>query len=180
MDSNKPTSFELVSNMNTAFGNPKGDPGNIDWDRVRNQCKNIGDEYLELLFALGADAAILDRISALNKNVIFHEIAVIDVEEVRDALCDIQVFSQGAQHFMGVDGDADMEAVVAGVMTRFIKDQADLDATLAIFRSKGLTDFYIEGSFPTMILKSGSNQPDAPKGKFLKSASYQPTVFPPL
>jgi hypothetical protein len=31
-----------------------------------------------------------------------------------------------------------------------------------------------------MVMKSASDQPDAPKGKFLKSASYQNTVFRPV
>lgn len=179
-DSTMKTSFQLVSAMNTAFGNPQGDPTNIDWTRVRNQCRNIGDEYAELLVALGADLDLVAQLRKLNKEIPFRELAVIDVEEVRDALCDIPVFSLGAQHFMGVDGDADMEAVVAGVMTRFIKDDADKAATIALHAKKGVTDVYFEGEYPTMIMKSASDQPDAPKGKFLKSASYSATVFPPL
>jgi hypothetical protein len=42
---------------------------------------------------------------------------------------------------------------------------------------KGVHDVYFEGEYPTMVMKSGSDQPDAPKGKFLKSASYKEPVF---
>lgn len=176
------TSFQLVSEMNTAFGNPKGDPNNIDWSRVRKQCLNIPDETGELFIALGADPVKVKAAVKLLKEAgaDVGPLAVIEVDEVRDALCDIPVFALGAQHFMGVNGDADMEAVVAGVMTRFIKDDADKEATIALHAAKGVTDVYFEGQYPTMIMKSASDQSDAPKGKFLKSASYQPTVFPPI
>lgn len=152
------TSFQRVSAMNTAFGNPKGDPHNIDWQRLEKQCLNILDEFSELMDA----------------------IAKRDVNGTRDALCDIHVFAYGGHHFMGIDADADMDAVVDGVMTRFIKHPTDKRDTIALHAAKGVTDVYFEGFYPVMVMKSASDQPDAPKGKFLKSASYTNTVFPPL
>ena len=119
---------------------------------------NILDEYCELMDAIASQ----------------------HIDDTRDALCDIQVFANGAQHLMGVDGDDDMHAVVDGVMTRFIKDDADLKATMELHRAKGVSMVYFEGEFPKMIMKSAVDQPDAPKGKFLKSASYSNTVFPPV
>jgi predicted HAD superfamily Cof-like phosphohydrolase len=174
------TNFQRVSAMNTAFGNPKGNPKNIDWDRVRKQCLNIPDELGELFIALGANAADIKHVIHTLKRVAANATGEVNVTEVRDALCDIPVFSYGAQHFMGVNGDADMNAVIDGVMTRFVKNQEDLDATVKLHAAKGVLDVYHEGEFPTMVLKSGSDQPDAPKGKFLKSASYQNTVFAPI
>jgi hypothetical protein len=169
------TSFQLVSEMNVAFGNPKGDLKNIDWGKVRNQCKNIGDEYLELLEALGADMEALETISQINQAMAFPWNP--NLEEVRDALCDVQVFATGAQHLMGIDGDRDMQAVIDGVMTRFVKDEADLEATVKMHAAKGIKHVDTEGEYPNMILRSIIDQPDAPKGKFLKSASYKPTQF---
>lgn len=169
------TSFELVSAMNTAFGNPKGDPKNIDWDRVRAQFKNVGHEFIELMNALGADVNTTGLITGLIDQIQFpHEPSL---EDVRDASRDVVVFADGGHHLMGIDADRDMEAVIAGVMTRFVKDSTDLDATINLHRSKGVIETYVEGQFPTAILKSAKDQPDAPKGKFLKSASYKPTVF---
>lgn len=84
---------------------------------------------------------------------------------------------------LGLDADqqyADMDAVIKGVMTRFIKDDADLAATIQLHGNKGVWATRVEGEYPTAILKSTEDQPDAPKGKFLKSASYQNTVFGPL
>jgi hypothetical protein len=178
------TSFQLVSDMNTAFGNPKGDTANIDWGRVAKQCMNIPDETGELFVSLGAEEEAVKKAVTAFKASLLRALESgpggIDVDGVRDALCDIQVFDMGAQHFIGVDGDADMRAVVDGVMTRFIKDDADKAATIALHAAKGVTDVYFEGEYPAMVMKSASDQPDAPKGKFLKSASFEQTVFYPL
>lgn len=170
------TAFQRVAAMNVAFGNKAGNPLAIDVQRVRSQCKNILDEFVELQKALGASPETLKPIIEAGKGLIYIG-TDIDVDGARDALCDIQVFGNGAHHFMGYDADRDMNSVVDGVMTRFIKDEADKAATIAKHAAKGVTDVYFEGEFPTMVMKSAVDQPDAPKGKFLKSASFSEPVF---
>ena len=172
------TNYQSVAAMNTAFGNPKGNPQEIDWNRVRKQSLNIVDEFGELMVALGADKNIIKAAIENMKWAATHVVNPVDPEGVRDALCDIHVFAYGSHHFMGIDADVDMVAVVDGVMTRFVKDDADMAATVALHAAKGVTDVYFEGEYPTMVMKSASDQPDAPKGKFLKSASYEQTTFP--
>lgn len=158
---NVKTPFQRVAEMNIAFGNPARKAGEpIDIERLISQCKNILDEYNELMVAL-------------------HEYDG-DIDKVRDALCDINVFSYGAMHLLGTNGDADMHAVLDGVMSRFIKDPMDKYATVEKHAVKGVTHVYFEGDYPTMVMKSAGDQPDAPKGKFLKSASYSEPVFDPL
>lgn len=178
----KPTAFQRVSQLNVGFSNPKGDPDNIDWDKVRSQCKNIFDEYLELLVGLGLDpwtaASLAEWHAMCTKTGRFSEPP--QLRGVRDALCDIQVFDLGAQHFLGADGDADMEDVIDGLFSRFIKDDADKAATIAKHAAKGVTQVYFEGEYPLMVMKSAVDQPDAPKGKVMKSASFKDTVFRPL
>lgn len=173
------TPFQRVAEMNEAFGNAKGDYSSIDWAKVRAQYRNIFDEYCEGLVALGIPADQLAQLKAehafITSRYFRNEPNVL---EVRDALADQQVFKDGVLHFMGVDGDADMHAVVDGVMTRFIKDDADLRATIDLHLSKGVSQVYFVGDYPKMVMKSAIDQRDAPKGKFLKSASYQNTVFP--
>lgn len=177
-----PTSFQRVSHMNEAFGNPKGDPGNIDWNLIRNQSINIMDEFIELMKALGLKAdqlkALLDARAQLGKDAF--ENVQFDwnrLKAVRDALCDVHVFAYGSHHLMGIDADRDMNSVVDGVMTRFIKNDEDKAATIGHHAKAGVTDVYFEGEYPVMVMKSGSDQPDAPKGKFLKAASYCEPVF---
>jgi hypothetical protein len=169
--------------MNVAFGNPKGDFDNIDFARLKRQCKNILDEYVELYAALhgrSASAAKQDIASYGLESALYRieeTEGTPDVDQIRDSLCDIQVFAAGAQHFMGVNGDDDMTEVVSKVMTRFIKDEADKAATIAKHEANGVTDVYFEGDYPTMVMKSASDQPDAPKGKFMKSASFTEPKF---
>lgn len=178
----KQTSFQRVAEMNTAFGNPKGDAENIDWSRIRSQCKNIHDEYCELLEGFGLDKRLITKLRNAHSHTLYFDenfICKPDTEAVRDALCDIQVFAKGAQHLMGYDGDNDMDDVVDGVMSRFVKDEDDKLATILLHAGKGVTEVYFEGEYPKMVMKSAVDQPDAPKGKFLKSASYVNTVFRP-
>lgn len=185
------TTFQLVSHMNTAFNNPKGDPLNINWPRIQKQCLNIPDEVGELFAALGghekgspAYKNIENAVTAF-KAALAGAVAMpggaVNVHGVRDALCDIPVFSCGAQHLMGVDGDRDMRAVIGGaeggVMSRFIKNDEDKQATIEIHAAKGVTQVYFQGEYPVMVMKSALDQPDAPKDKFLKSASYIDAVF---
>lgn len=179
-----PTSFMLVSYMNVAFGNPKGHADRIDWDRIAKQSLNIADELAEVFIAMGADEeqakfAASDFKHTLTKLYNFGQAQgrkpVLD--KVRDGLVDVNVFSYGAHHLMGIDADRDMRSVIEGVMTRFVKDDEDLYKTVAKHAAKGVTEIYTEGEYPTMIVKSAVDQPDAPKGKFLKSASYSEPVF---
>ena len=174
------TIFQKVAAMNNAFGNPAGNPKSINLERVRTQSLNIADELGELFSALGSDPAIVKEAVSLFKQVGGFTIKDSDIDQVRDALCDITVFAMGAQHLMGVDGDADLDTVVSNVMTRFIKDDADKQATIEKHAKNGITDVYLTGEYPTMVLKSASDQSDAPKDKFLKSASCVNHPFKPL
>jgi len=166
--------FEQVSEMNTAFGNPKGNPALLDaysteeytaaWQRLEKQCKNILAEYQELQNALA------DR----------------NLADVRDALCDINVFSLGAHHLMGIDANEDMAEVVGALYSRFCTDEAHLKATSDHYFAKGVEHYY-EGEFPRKCLKSSKDQGysmvdgqdvwEYPKGKFLKALGYRQPVF---
>lgn len=174
------SNFERVSEMNTAFGNPKADTQAVSLNRLRKQCSNIPDEVGELFIALGGDPNQIKAIVDNLKLTLRYPTNPVNVDQVRDSLCDIHVFAYGAHHFMGINADQDMDDVVDGVMTRFIKDEADLEATTEKHAAKGVTDVYLEGNYPTAVLKSAKDQPDAPQGKFLKSASYKDTVFVPV
>lgn len=173
---NVKSNFQLVSEMNTAFLNPKGDPRNIDWSRIRSQAKNMIDEIGELMIALGADKQrVKASVANFKANLVFSE--DIDVDGVRDAGCDVMVFDYGMFHLMGINADYDMSSVLAALMTRLIKNEDDLVQTRAKYAANGVTLTYTQGEFPTMVLKSSIDQPDAPKDKFLKAASYKLPTF---
>lgn len=169
------TNFQRVSDMNEAFGNRKGNPKSINIDVIRSQTRNILDEFCEVQIALGASLKEVQAVRDAASGIRYTEDVKLD--EVRDGLCDIHVFTYGAHHLMGIDSDQDMISVIDGVMTRFIKNEVDKQNTIAKHAAKGVTEVYFEGEFPVMVMKSAADQPDAPKGKFLKSASYSEPVF---
>ena len=139
---------------------------------------NIFDEFIELMGALGLNEETMATLRRARDEVKPEQFTgEPDVLKVRDALCDINVFSYGTHHRMGFDADRDMHSVLNGVMTRFIKNAEDKQATINMHAAKGVKSVYFEGDYPTMIMKSAEDQPDAPKGKFLKSASYCEPVF---
>lgn len=99
-------------------------------------------------------------------------------------------FAQHVQLVLRIDVEADMAAVLDGLMTRFIKDEVDEGNTYnkhnkafhKHYTDKGETapgqlQVYYEGEYPNRIMKSAVDQPDAPKGKFLKSASFKEAEF---
>jgi len=174
------TNFDLVSAMNVAFGNERGNPLAIDWSRVRSQSLNVLDEFIELMSAFGLESETMAQLKAVRKRLTADKFSpnTPDHEKVRDTLCDIHVYAYGAHHLMGINADEDTIEVVEKVMTRFIKDDADKAATQAMHAAAGVTQVSFEGEYPTMIMRSTADQPDAPVGKFMKSASFQEPVFP--
>lgn len=128
--------FEDVSSLNNAFGNPKGDPLNPKWDRLESQAKNILDEYKELM----EDG-----------------IGPKDMQQLRDAICDILVFTLGLGHMAGIDVEVDMKAVDLSNRSKFCKDQQVLDATVAKYHKLGV-ETYVDGEFPMKRVKSAKEQ----------------------
>lgn len=179
-----PNMAQHVALMNVMFGNAKGVPVSIEMERIKNQMSNIPGEYKELQDAFDAYFACL----ALQKDPTYDQVAlVVETEEaingVRDALCDIMVFTLGAYHMMGIDANVDMFDVVSAVMTRACATPEILDATLKKYAALGM-EVYTEGEFPRMVVKSAKQQTDVngevySKGKFLKSVSFKETEFRP-
>jgi hypothetical protein len=83
------TTYRLVSEMNEAFGNPRGKPALLDWQKLERQVINIGTEISE------ARTAIASK----------------DLDKLRDALCDIRVFAYGAFHLAG-DSDSHINRLI--------------------------------------------------------------------
>jgi hypothetical protein len=151
--------FKAVSELNVAFGNEKGDPLNPAWSRLTNQAKNIQDEYEELMEALA------------NK----------DMTEVRDAICDILVFTLGLGHMAGINVEADMKAVDLSNRSKFCSNDQELAATVKKYVGLGVA-VYCEGEYPMMRVKSeraqiGNDGKTYQADKMLKSVTFKEPVF---
>ncbi len=163
--------FAIVKNMNVAFGNSEGNPDALNWEKIEKQVSNILSEFIEAYKAMGIELKV--AVTTVSRDP-----SKRDVDGLRDALCDINVFSLGAHHLMGYDAERDMQSVIGGVMTRFCKNMTEMAQTLEKYRALGV-ELYPEGNFPTLCLKSARDQqmPEYPKGKFVKCINYKQPVF---
>lgn len=148
------TSFEMVSKLNLAFGNKKGDLSAPDWDKIEAQSKNIFDEYNELM------QAIDER----------------DMVAVADAYADIAVFNEGIAHICGFNGDAVMIEVQNSNMSKFCDTQEGLSQTYKKYTDLGIC-ISDEGDYPLKIVRSVGEQTDVNgkmyrANKFLKSVNF--------
>jgi hypothetical protein len=152
--------FDAVASLNVAFGNNAGDPLNPNWDRLKSQAENILDEYNELM---------QDGIEAKN------------MTEVRDAICDILVFTLGLAHMAGVPVVEDMAEVDRSNRSKFCANPGQLLATIDKYNQLGV-EVVVDGSYPMKRVKSAKAQVDVkgnnyPNGKMLKSVSFiEPTL----
>lgn len=157
------TMFEDVSSLNVAFGNLKGDPLNPNWDRLKSQAQNILDEYNELMD---------DGIGPKN------------MQEVRDAICDILVFTLGLAHMAGIEVEGDMKAVDESNRSKFCANEAILAATVEKYNKLGV-ETYVDGEFPMKRVKSAKEQTGNDGKlyqayKMLKSVTFKEPIFAPV
>ena len=142
-----------VARMNVDFGNQEGSLSNIDWEKLKTQVSCIPEELDELAEAIKT------------KNS----------KEVRDAICDILVFTLGAAHIIGMDVDADMEEVYDSNMSKFCETQEQLDATIKKYADMGVV-VHACGQFPKAYVRSSFDQTVGnktyPKDKFLKGVNF--------
>lgn len=158
------SNFENVSLLNVAYGNNKGDSTNPNWSKIKSQAENIQDEYDELMEAIKTN----------------------DIEQVRDAICDILVFTYGLGHIAGVPVDLDMAAVDLSNRSKFCANEDETVATIKKYAELGVKT-YSEGEYPfvrvrtpageAQIDKDGKNYPG---GKVLKGVNFKEPQFVPL
>lgn len=154
------TTIQDVINMNIAFTQPAGDMTRLAdndhaaWDYLQKQSHLILEEFNELIEAIA------------NK----------DINEVRDAICDILVVTIGAGHKAGMDIPKDMKTVFESNMSKFCENEDILNRTIQKYSLIGI-DVAPFGEYPLKHVKTTADCYDKngkfyPKGKFLKSVTF--------
>ena len=160
-----------VKDMNVAFGKPEGNisdfitlvdtPADYDkWEVLRTQANCIPEELNELFEALDE----------------------YDINEVRDAVCDILVFTIGLGHLAGMNLEHDMHKVYESNMSKFCATQNILDLTIKKYSDMGV-EVEERGSWPRKYVVSSKDQWSSdmtklfPKGKFLKGINFEAPDF---
>lgn len=152
------TTFQKNTIMNLAFGNAKGDKHEPDWAAIERQWK----------------------ISLSEMNEIGKAIAERNFVEVIDGIADVTTTNDGLAHIAGVNGDVALECVYQSNMSKFCRDQAEVDATIAKYAALGV-QLTVHGEFPQKYVRSAIEQElngeTIPAGKFLKGVNYKAPDF---
>ncbi len=149
------SNFTDVSFLNTVFGNQLGNMDNPDWEKAGKQLHLIQEELAELVEGIQ------------NK----------DISEVRDAVADILVVTYGMAHVLGINADNDMAEVQDSNLSKLCKTEAEIEETLAFYRSEKGLDVYSGGELPKAFIKSSEDQTGTdgkfyPAHKFLKCINW--------
>lgn len=165
------TTSIALREKNLAFNNPFGVGHVVDWALLKRQIGSIDSERTEVEEGLDEQNAI----------------------KVIDGLIDMVVFIEETFHKQGWDYDSYLLLVVNSLFTRFCANDDQLERTKAKYDAMGVM-YRVEGSFPTVCLKSSVDQwlgrdgtvylegvPKTtfewPEGKFLKCVDYkQPDI----
>lgn len=96
-----------------------------------------------------------------------------NVDEAADAVADAIIFLVGGLFKSGIDPIETIDLILAGIMTRFVKDEADEEATYAKYEREGLPRecVSVEGEYPFRVFRVKTEISGFECQKFLKSNS---------
>lgn len=163
------TTYEKVSALNLAFGNPKGDLAKPDAKAIRKQAMLCLEEATEMVEAVYPGLKVVCQISGKVDE------SAIDLVALLDAQGDLTTVNDGVAHIAGFDGNAVYQLVHESNMSKFIRQEEDKVKALSYYYDLGFQpdDLYLHGDYPTMCIKVRRdiklNGKFYPEGKFLKN-----------
>lgn len=163
------TTFEKVTELNLAFGNPKGDLSNPDVKAIRKQALLCLEEAIEMVEAAHPGMKVVWDLNGHTDET------SIDMPGIMDAQGDLTTVNDGVAHVAGFDGNACYDLVHESNLSKFISNEGDKIKALAYYYDIGFQpdDLYLHGNYPTMCIKVKReirlNGKLYPEGKFLKN-----------
>lgn len=167
------TTFEKVSALNEAFGNPKGDLTNPDVQAIRKQAMLCLEEAIEMVEAAHPGLKVKCSIDSVAEEGWTD--TGINLIALMDAQGDLTTVNDGVAHIAGFNGNAVYDAVHISNMSKFISTEDDKIKALDYYYGLGFQpdDLFLRGDYPNkaIIVKRGIrlNGKFYPAGKFLKN-----------
>lgn len=168
------TTFEKVSALNEAFGNPKGDLAKPDVQAIRKQAMLCLEEAIELVEAAYPGMQVMWELKR-GKGKAEPGPTDLDLVGLMDAQGDLTTVNDGVAHIAGFNGNDVYNAVHISNMSKFISTEDDKIKALDYYYSLGFQpdDLFLRGDYPykAIIVKRDIrlNGKFYPAGKFLKN-----------
>lgn len=170
------TTFEKVAQLNTAFGNPKGDLSNPNVPAIRKQAMLCLEEAIEMVEAANPGIKVEWVMEPYTDSPSKVSPDSVDLVALMDAQGDLTTVNDGVAHIAGFDGNAVYQAVHESNMTKFCKTKEEVSEALDwYFRNTGFLpgDIAAYGHYPFVAIKVVQDiHLDGkfyPAGKFLKN-----------
>lgn len=163
---------QKVAELNTLFGNPKGDPTNPNVKALRKQAKLCLEESAEAYEAADTNSSVVISYQAQLANA---DIKPVDLIGLADSIGDMLTVAYGLAHLAGFDADKIYDLVHESNMSKFIRSEDEILPALEYYWNAGYPDgsLAVEGAFPyafIRVLKTVEvNGKEIPEGKFLKN-----------
>lgn len=167
------TTFEKVTALNLAFGNPKGDLINPNVKAIRKQAMLCLEEAIEMVEAAHPGLKVKYQLEAESEAGWYDN--GVDLVGLLDAQGDLTTVNDGVAHVAGFDGNAVYQLVHDSNMSKFITKPGDEYAALGYYYDIGFheEDLYLFGEYPYVCIKVTRditlNGKFYPEGKFLKN-----------
>lgn len=173
------TAFEKIAHFNNLIGNLAGAATH---QQLCGQVEMIREEFQELDSAVGLFSSFerpqgMEPVSASS---VGYSLFV----EVRDAIADVLVTTYGLAHRLGIDADADLDAVYASNLSKFVQgdQKAATAAHIEVSQRTGLATTLTKTAPGLWAITSSRDQTGKdgkqyPKGKLLKPSTYREPEF---
>lgn len=165
------TTFEKVTELNLAFGNPKGDLSKPDVKAIRRQAMLCLEEAIEIV-----EAAYPGSKVEFTHKKDWPENDQVNMIALMDAQGDLTTVNDGVAHVAGFNGNRVYNRVHDSNLSKFCTTVAQaLEALEWYYTNKGFQegDLTLSGKYPMVCIKVvrdiNLNGKFYPAGKFLKN-----------
>lgn len=165
------TQFQKIAHFNTLIGNSNACTAagfRAQFEMIREEFEELGQALIAYEAAIGLD----DHDGSAAEYT-----GAAAFKEMRDGIADVLVTTYGLAHRMGVDADADLDAVSDSNMSKFVGAEQENEVALEITLRLDIGTISQETAPGIFAITSAEDQTGKdgkfyPKGKLLKPSTY--------